>query len=134
MDADTTSPTVVINSDANTPVAGSFPIAIASEPVSGFELEDLVVGNGSASQLQGSQASYTATITPGTSGTVTVDIADRAAYDNAGNPSAAADQFSIPRRPDSGAGSAGRRRDRACRAVAPRRRAPLGAELTADPG
>ena len=95
MDADTTSPTVVINSDANTPVAGSFPIAIASEPVSGFELEDLVVGNGSASQLQGSQASYTVTITPGTSGTVTVDIAARAAYDNAGNPSAAADQFSI---------------------------------------
>ena len=32
---------------------------------------------------------------PGTSGTVTVDIAARAALDNAGNPSAAADQFSI---------------------------------------
>ena len=63
--------------------------------MSGFELEDLVVGNGSASQLQGSQASYTATITPGTSGTVTVDIAARAAHDNASNPSAAADRLSI---------------------------------------
>ena len=38
------------------------PIAIAfSEPVTGFELEDLVVGNGSSSALQGNNASYTAT-------------------------------------------------------------------------
>ena len=40
----------------------------------GFELEDLVVGNGSASELQGNNATYTATITPEASGTVTVDI------------------------------------------------------------
>ena len=96
VNADTTSPTVVINSDASAPVTGPFPIAIAfSDPVTGFELEDLVVGNGSASQLQGSQASYTATITPEASGTVTVDIAAGVAQDSAGNPSAAADQFSI---------------------------------------
>ena len=96
VNADTTSPTVVINSDASAPVTGPFPIAIGfSDPVTGFELEDLVVGNGSASQLQGSQASYTATITPEASGTVTVDIAAGVAQDSAGNPSAAADQFSI---------------------------------------
>ena len=96
VNADTTSPTVVINSDASAPVTGPFPIAIAfSDPVTGFELDDLVVGNGSASQLQGSQASYTATITPEASGTVTVDIAAGVAQDSAGNPSAAADQFSI---------------------------------------
>ena len=63
--------------------------------MTGFELEDLVVGNGSASDLQGNNATYTVTITPEPSGTVTVDIAAGAAQDSAGNPSAAADQFSI---------------------------------------
>ena len=55
------------------------------------ELEDLVVGNGSASELRGNNATYTATITPAASGTVTVNIAAGAAQDGAGNPSAAAD-------------------------------------------
>ena len=96
VDADTTSPTVAISSDASAPVTGSFSITVAfSEPVTGFELEDLVVGNGSASELQGSNASYTATTTPAASGAVTVDIAAGAAQDGAGNPSAAAVQFSI---------------------------------------
>ena len=77
-------------------MTGPFPIAVAfSEPVTGFELEDLVVGNGSVSELQGNNATYTAMITRGASGTVTVDIAAGAAEDSAGNPSAAADQFSI---------------------------------------
>ena len=40
-------------------------------------------------------ASYIATTTPAASGTVTVDIAAGAAQDGAGNPSAAAMQFSI---------------------------------------
>ena len=96
VDADTTSPAVAISSDASAPVTGPFSIAIAfSEPVTGFELEDLVVGNGSASELQGNNATYTVTITPEASVTVTVDIAAGAAQDSAGNPSAAADQFSI---------------------------------------
>ena len=65
VDADTTSPAVAISSDASAPVTGPFSIAIAfSEPVTGFELEDLVVGNGSASELQGNNATYTVTITP----------------------------------------------------------------------
>ena len=51
------------------------------------------------------------TITPAASGSVTVDIAAGAAQDSAGNPSEAADQFSIRRGPDAGAGSAGGRRD-----------------------
>ncbi len=46
MDADTTSPAVAISSDASAPVTGPFSIAIAfSEPVTGFELEDLVVAD-----------------------------------------------------------------------------------------
>ena len=40
-------------------------------------------------------ATYTATITPEASGTVTVNIAAGAAQDSAGNPNAAPDQFSI---------------------------------------
>ena len=60
-----------------------------------FEFEDLVVGNGSASELQKNNASYMATITPAASGTVTMEIAAGAARDAGGNPSAAAVQFSI---------------------------------------
>ena len=96
VDADTTSPTVAISSDANAPVTGPFSLAITfSEPVTGFELEDLVVANGSASEPQGNDATYAATITPEASGTVTVDIPAGAAQDSAGNHSASADQFSI---------------------------------------
>ena len=92
VDADTTSPAVAISSDASAPVTGPFSIAIAfSEPVT----EDLVAGNGSASELLGNNATYTVTITPEASETVTVDIAAGASQDSAGNPSAAADQFSI---------------------------------------
>ena len=95
-DTDTAAPTVTITSDASEPVSGPFSVTVTfSEPVTGFELADLVVGNGSASELQGSEATYTATVTPAASGTVTVDIAAGAAEDGAGNPSAAADQFSI---------------------------------------
>ena len=96
MDADTTSPTVVISSDAVAPVTGPFSIAIAfSEPVTGFELADLVVGNSSPSAIQGNSLSYSATITPAASEAVTVDIAAGAAEDNAGNPGVAVDQLSI---------------------------------------
>ncbi|MCY4507475.1 MAG: Ig-like domain-containing protein [Acidobacteria bacterium] len=96
LDADTTSPTVAISSDAVAPVTGPFAIVVTfSEPVTGFALEDVVVGNGSASQLRGSGASYAGTITPVASGLVTVDIAAGAAEDGAGNPSIVADRFMI---------------------------------------
>ena len=96
VDADTTSPTVVISTGASAPVTDPFSIMIAfSEPVTGFDLADLVVGNGSASALQGIGSSYSAMITPAVSGTVTVDIAAGAAEDDAGNRSLAADQFWI---------------------------------------
>ena len=94
--ADTTAPTVTITSAAGEPVTGPFSVTVTfSEPVTGFKLDDMVVGNGSASDLQGSGESYTATVTPAASGTVTVDIAAGAAEDSAGNPSAAATRFSI---------------------------------------
>ena len=50
--ANTAAPTVTITSSASEPVTGAFSIAVTfSEPVNGFELADLVVGNGNASGL-----------------------------------------------------------------------------------
>ena len=96
VDADTTAPTVTISTTASAPVNGPFSITVTfSESVTGFDVEDLVIGNGSASDLQGSDASYAATVTPAASGPVTVDILAGAAHDTAGKPSVAGTQFSI---------------------------------------
>ena len=93
---DTTAPTVAITTTAEEPVSGPFPITVAfSETVTGFALDDLVVGNGSASDLAGRGRSYTATVTPAASGTVTVDIPAGAAEDDANNPSTAAARLSV---------------------------------------
>ena len=63
VDADTTSPPS--GGHQQRPPAPRSPAPSPSRsPSSGFELEDLVVGNGSASELQGNNASYMATITP----------------------------------------------------------------------
>ena len=94
--ADTTAPTVTISTAASAPVNGPFTVTFTfSEEVTGFELEDLVVVNGAASELEGDGARHAATVTPTASGPVTVDIAAGAAEDSAGNPSTAADRFSI---------------------------------------
>lgn len=62
-----------------------------SEDVTGFELADLVVTNGSASNLAGSGAVYTALITPDTVGAISVSVAANSAQDAAGNGNVAAD-------------------------------------------
>ena len=93
---DDVAPRVTITGPATEPVIGPFSFTVIfSEPVTGFELEDVVVGNGVASELEGDGARYTATVTPTAPGPVTVDIAAGAAEDSAGNPSTAAGQFSI---------------------------------------
>ncbi|WP_190273944.1 Ig-like domain-containing protein [Maricaulis maris] len=95
--SDAIPPDVVLSTSATDPVSGAFAItATFSEDVTGFELADLVVGNGVASNFSAVSASvYTADITPTTDGAVTVDVATGAANDGAGNPSTAAAQFSI---------------------------------------
>jgi len=96
VDADTTPPTVAISTNAIAPVSGPFTVTVTfSETVTGFDLDDMIVGNGRASQLQGNDASYTATVTPAASGLVTVDVPAAAAQDAAGNPSVGATRFSI---------------------------------------
>ena len=66
-----------------------------SEDVTGFEQGDITVANGTITAFSGSDASYTATITPAASGTVTVDVPADVATDTAGNGNEAASQFAV---------------------------------------
>ncbi len=92
--ADFTAPEVVIS--ANNLVNGAFTATITfSEEVAGFELSDISVGNGAASNLLGSGASYTADITPDSDADVTIDIAANIAKDAADNDNTAADQVTV---------------------------------------
>lgn len=85
---DNTAPTVVLSSSASDAINAAFPVTVTfSEQVSGFTESDIVVGNGTVSNLNVANATtYTATITPSTSGqAVTVDVGAGAAADAAGN-------------------------------------------------
>ena len=94
---DNTAPTVTITSLPST-IAGTTPITITfTEAVTGFELGDITVGNGTVSSLATSDSgiTWTATLTPGVNGsTVTVDIAANRVTDDAGNGNTAATQVS----------------------------------------
>uniref|UniRef100_UPI0013DF3BC9 Ig-like domain-containing protein n=1 Tax=Pararhodobacter zhoushanensis TaxID=2479545 RepID=UPI0013DF3BC9 len=61
-----------------------------SEPVTGFELADISVLNGTASGLSGGPSVYSATVTPNGAGAVVVSLGDGAAIDASGQGSAAA--------------------------------------------
>ena len=67
-----------------------------SEPVTGFAVEDVIVGNGAASAFSVTTADevWTALITPTASGTVTVDVGAGVAVDAAGNDNTAATRAS----------------------------------------
>ena len=98
-DRDKISPTTTITTNETSLTAASpFTITITfSEEVSGFELDDISVTNGIASNLQTSDnTTYTSFITPSSDpASITIDIADTIASDSAGNPNLAANQFSI---------------------------------------
>ena len=88
-------PTVTITGPADVQT-GPFDITITfSEDVTDFIADDITVGNGSATAFSGSDTTYKATITPTTSGTVTVDVPESVAEDSAGNLNEAAEQFSV---------------------------------------
>ena len=70
-------------------------MATFSEPVSGFALGDISIGNGTAGNLAGSGAVYTFEVTPDAIGEVTVDIAAGVAADAEGDGNTAALQFSL---------------------------------------
>jgi predicted outer membrane repeat protein len=90
-------PSVVISSTASDPTNTSpIPVVITfSESVTGFEISDLEVGNGTAANFNGSDDVYTVDITPDAEGLVTVDVPADSAFDGFGSGNTAADQFSI---------------------------------------
>lgn len=93
---DNTLPTVSITSvKGSTTAANPIPVTITfSEPVVGFDVTDLVVGNGTAGSFVAvSPTVYTANITPASLGLVSVDIASFVATDASGNGNQAATQF-----------------------------------------
>ncbi len=88
-------PTVAISGPPD-PQNGAFDVTITfSEDVAEFEQGDVTVGNGSVTAFSGSGSSYTATITPAASGTVTVDVPAHVATGAADNGNEAASQFSV---------------------------------------
>jgi hypothetical protein len=80
-------PTVVITSSASDPTGVSpIPVTITfSESVTGFVVSDITVTNGTAGTFAGSGTTYTANITPTTSGAVTVSVGAGKAADAATN-------------------------------------------------
>lgn len=97
-DTDATSPTVGISSTETSPTNTSpIPVTITfSESVSGFEIGDIVVTNGTAGNLSTlDNTVYTADITPTGDGEITVNIAANVAWDLAGNYNEVALEFTI---------------------------------------
>ena len=91
--ADLTRPTVALSAPAGS-VTGPFTVTAAfSESVTGLGATAFVVANGTAGNLTGSGTTYTVTITPTTTGQVTVDVPAGSATDAAGNTSTAAVQL-----------------------------------------
>ena len=94
---DETRPRVAIQTEASSPVGGAFEVTIRfSESVEGFELEDIEVSNGTASNFNRvSSRTYTVTITPEETGEVRVEVGSNVARDGAGNRNQAAEPLVI---------------------------------------
>ncbi len=96
---DETRPRVEIQTEASATVVvgGAFEVTIRfSEPVEGFELEDVEVSNGTASNFNRvSSRTYTVTITPEETGEVRVEVGSNVARDGVGNRNRAAEPFVI---------------------------------------
>jgi hypothetical protein len=94
---DTTLPTVTLTTGTtNRTNATTFTVtATFSEAVTGFDISDITVGNGTAGTISATSSTvYTFVVTPTAQGAVTVDIADSTTVDAAGNNNTAAGQLS----------------------------------------
>jgi hypothetical protein len=88
-------PTIVLTTATST-ANGAFTVtAVFSAAVTGFDLADVTVGNGSASAISGTGASDSFTVTPAAEGAVTVDLGAGGAHDAAGNGNAAATRLQV---------------------------------------
>lgn len=95
-EADLTAPAVALTTAAGGPVSGAFRVNAAFDSdVTGFGLDDLVISNGTASDLSGSGADYSFLVTPADDGPVTIELPGGAAEDSAGNASTAAEALSV---------------------------------------
>ena len=91
-------PSVHVTGNADALVRLNSPVLVMatfSEPVSGFTVDDIVVGNGAAGNFVGTGAAYTFDVTPEQIGEVTVDIAAGVAEDADGNGNTAALRYSL---------------------------------------
>jgi Ca2+-binding RTX toxin-like protein/RNA 3'-terminal phosphate cyclase len=92
--ADLVAPTVVLSSTSPTDVNGAFSVTTTfDEDVTGLDVSDIIVTNGTITNFGGSGATYTFTVTPIADGMVTVDLAANVAEDMAGNSNTAANQL-----------------------------------------
>ncbi len=89
--ADITAPSVALSTTQSDPVSGSVSVSITfDEAVTGFTLADLAATNGVLSDLSGSGAEYSVTVTPAGDGDVTISLGAGVAADSAGNTNTAA--------------------------------------------
>ena len=97
IEADLERPEVTIEGPTEPVGRAAFEVTIAfSEPVEGFELEDIRVTNGTASNFTKiSPQEYTVTITPEGIGEVRVEVPEDVAEDVAGNGNPAAEAFEV---------------------------------------
>ncbi|VXD18410.1 putative Peptidylamidoglycolate lyase [Marinoscillum sp. 108] len=96
--SDRTAPTVVLSTTEPDPTnSGIIPVSIAfSEGMSGFDLTDLTVGNGAASNFVDIDGTnYSVDVYPSSDGLVTVDISAGSAFDAAFNGNVSASPLSI---------------------------------------
>ncbi|QGQ97957.1 S-layer homology domain-containing protein [Paenibacillus psychroresistens] len=93
---DGTRPTVTLTSNASNPTGGTFTVtATFSEPVTGFDINDVSVTNGTYANFAGSSSVYTFDVTPGITGSVNINVAGLVAIDSASNGNTAASQLSV---------------------------------------
>jgi Bacterial Ig-like domain/Divergent InlB B-repeat domain len=99
---DNTAPTATLSTTATAPVSGPFTLtATFSEDVTGFDVSDLSVTNGAASNFAATSATvYTATITPSASGAIAVVVPADAGSDAAGNGNTISTPLAIGHDPD----------------------------------
>ncbi len=96
---DTTLPVTLSLAEGFTPpLSGPFDITITfHRPVTGFTQDDLEIRHGSVTAFDGSDADWTATITPdaGITGTVTIEVPADAAQSDAGHGNQAAEPLAV---------------------------------------
>jgi len=96
---DKTAPTASLSTSislANPTNAANIPVTLNfSEAIGGLSLSDLVIGNGTASNLSGSGSSYSFDVAPTADGAVTIDLGASTVTDIAGNNNTAASTLSI---------------------------------------